>query len=111
MKKRLIILLLVIIIPILIWIASLVKCEVLTYKHGKEFESLYKQTNMLDKQKYCKVLDYSDTCARVYYVGVNRETGNVIWYIKKDGNWELDEWDTVWSKTGSADGFIWPYIR
>lgn len=62
---------------------------------------------MLNEQKYCKVLDYSDTSARVYYVGVNRETGNVIWFIMKDGNWGLDKWHTVWSKTGSADGFIW----
>jgi hypothetical protein len=23
----------------------------------------------------------------------------------------MEEWNTIWSRTGSADGFMWPYIR
>lgn len=110
MKKPLVIILISLACPILIWGASLIKCEVLTYQHGEEFMTLYQQTNMLEDQKYYKVLDYSDATARVYYVSVNR-AGNVLSFTKKNGSWELDKWETVWSKSGSADGFIWPYLR
>jgi REP element-mobilizing transposase RayT len=30
----------------------------------------------------------------------------------KDGKWRYTIWErTVWSRMGSADGFLWPYIR
>ncbi len=47
--------------------------------------------------------------ARVYYVG---GTGDILTFSKVDETWELEHngWETVWSKTGSADGFIWPYF-
>lgn len=39
-------------------------------------------------------------------------TRNVIIFEKKNKKWIMESWDeTVWSKTGSADGFIWPLIR
>jgi len=112
MKKPLIIIFIIVACSILIWIASLVKCEVLTFQHWKEFETLYKETNMLGEQEYLKVLDYSDISARVYYVGINRAGGNILRFVKQNGQWVYAEWEeTVWSKTGSADGFMWPYIR
>ena len=79
--------------------------------HGTEFTTLYEETNMLGEQEYLKVLDYSDTLARVYYVGVDDSTGCVLIFVKQDGQWTFDKWDVVWSKTGSADDFLWPYIR
>ena len=108
MKKFLIILLF---LPILFWLASCAKCEVLTYQHGQEFETLYKENTMIGEVDYLKVLDYSDTSARIYYVGINRSDGNTVKYVKQKGQWVCEEWETVWSKTGSADGFVWPYIR
>ena len=27
----------------------------------------------------------------------------------QDGVWVETHWDTVWSRSGSADGIVWPY--
>ena len=37
--------------------------------------------------------------------------GNILTYKKENGSWYFDRWETVWSRSGSADGFVWPYIR
>jgi len=97
---------------LLFWGGSIAKCEILTYLHGKEFETLYKANNMIGEQKYLKVLNYSDTSARIYYVSVNGYGGDILTFVKKGDIWVYDKWErTVWSKSGSADGFIWPYLR
>lgn len=112
MKKLKIILLLIIACPILFWGASYARCELLTYQHGQEFETLYKANNMIGEQEYLKVLDYSDASARIYYVSINGYGGNILKFVKNDGKWVYDSWErVVWSKYGSADGFVWPYIR
>lgn len=92
---------------------SLFKCEFLTAVHGDEFEGLETNTNMLEKSDYLKVLDYSDTDSTVYYVGPNRSYANILSFSRngKTDQWVHVKWDTIWSKSGSADGFIWPYIR
>lgn len=106
----------IIIIPVvcflLFWASSILKCEILTYLHGTEFTTLYEETHMLGEQEYLKVLNYSDTSARVYYVGINKNGGDILQFVKKDGQWTYYKWErTVWSKTGSADDFLWPCIR
>lgn len=99
-------------ILLLIWIASLVRCEVLTNKYGYEFQYAYRDNTMIDEQAYCKVLAYTDTYACVYSVANGRTSGNLLEFVKEDGTqWKFKCWKTVWSTTGSADGFIWPYIR
>ena len=35
------------------------KVEFLIWRHGAEFESLYKMSNMIDGIEYLKVMDYS----------------------------------------------------
>ena len=51
-------------------------------------------------QKYILFLNIISTKYEIYYF---KNTNN---------NWEFDgRWNTVWSKMGSANGFIWPYIR
>lgn len=87
------------------------RVEFLTWKHWAEFASLYKQSNMIDDIEYFKVMDYSKTSARVYYVTKNRTGADLFAYSKKDGQWVLEEWTTIWSRAGSADGFIWPNYR
>jgi hypothetical protein len=111
MKKVLIIVLIVVLFfPIILWIASIIKCETLTYRYWREFEGLEQSTNMLNKSETIKVLDYSNVSARIYYK--DREGGDILRFIKQDGKWVLDKWEkTVWSRTGSADGFMWPYVR
>ncbi|NMC57637.1 MAG: hypothetical protein GYA50_10490 [Eubacteriaceae bacterium] len=111
MKKRIIIAVLIIpCIFTLIWLGAIAKCEILTNLHGNEFTDGYKKTNMLDKIDYLKVLEYSGTTARIYYVG-DGVRGDIIKFIKKDSKWELDKWEgTVWDAIGSADGTAWPYF-
>lgn len=110
MKRKLKILLIISLCLFLsFWGISILRCEVLTIQHGNEFENGYMQTNMISEPDYLKVLNYSNISARVYYV--NKYSGNVISFIKKDSSWHMTEWDTIWSKFGSADDFIWPYIR
>ncbi len=92
------------------WISAIIKCEVLTLQHWTEFEGLEEATNMISNSETIKVLEYSDSSARVYYK--NHEGGNVLIFTKQDGEWVYSEWErTVWSRTGSADDIIWPYIR
>lgn len=112
MKKKRIIIILTIIISffVLFWLGSFIKCEILTARHGQEFSELYKLTNMIDKIDYLKVMEYSKDNARVYYVTEN-SFGNMISFVKYNNNWDMVNWETIWSKSGSADGFIWPYIR
>ncbi|MDL2281331.1 hypothetical protein LJC10_05715 [Selenomonadales bacterium OttesenSCG-928-I06] len=128
MKKLLKILLMlligVVVLFFIYWGAAILKCEYLTCKYGKHFETGYKETNMIDSVGYFKVLDYSDTSARVYYVStykhiyknkeITNRDGNIISFTKKDEQWVYKSWERfVWSSRKSIDDndFIWPYIR
>jgi sensor histidine kinase regulating citrate/malate metabolism len=106
MIKRLI---LILFIPIIIWVVSLAKCEIYTVLYGHDFKDGYKQTHMLCGSQKVKVLKHSDSKAEVYYV--NKEGGDIISFKKVKDQWIMEEWNTIWSRTGSADGFMWPYIR
>ena len=91
----------------------LCRCELLTAVHGREFEGLDLNTGLLERSDSLKVLDYSGTEASIYYVGPGRSYGNVLRFSRdtRADPWNLDGWDTVWSKSGSADGLVWPYFR
>ena len=104
------ILFIILIILILYWLLSLLRCEILTLIHGHKFESNYKENTMIGEIDYLKVLDYSDTTARVYYVGKNKSGGDVLIFKNKNNTWVYDSWEnTIWSRTGSADDVIFPY--
>jgi hypothetical protein len=110
MKKILIILLIPMMCFLLIWGISLARCEIFTLMHGQEFAELYKENTMLGEQEYWRVLDYSETYARVYYVGIKHSGANILSFVKKNDQWKYDKWEsTVWSKGGSASDVIWPY--
>lgn len=86
-----------------------IQAEILTIKYGNEFNDLQKQTNILTEAHYYKVLSYSDEQAKVFYVS---DTGDVIIFKKNaEGNWDYSEWKTIWSNSGSAGEFYWPYYR
>ena len=85
------------------------KVEYLTMKYGDEFVGLEEQTNMLKDSKYLKVFSYNDTYAIVFYVS---DSGDLISFCRdSNNNWKKDEWKTIWSRSGNADEFIWPYYK
>ena len=95
---------------LLVWIVPYIQYETLTAKYGDEFMDLEKNTQMIDEADYLKVLEYSETFARVYYV--SDTGGDILTFCKTDGAWNLERggWKTIWSKYGNADEFIWPYF-
>lgn len=108
MRKKLIILL--VLIPLMIWGGALLKCEVLTFRFGEDFKTIYKENTMLGDIDYFKVLEYSDETARVYYVSKNKSGGDILIFEKRNGNWTFSgQWETIWSDTGSASNVVWPY--
>ena len=85
--------------------APYVKAEYLTSKHGHEFGGLELETNMLDEAKYLKVLEYRKCHAHVLYVGDGYRC--LFFFDEKAGGWERTSYDCIWSKTGSADDFLY----
>ena len=101
---------------VLFWLGSIAVCEYNTYKYGEIFRNI--KIHDISGERYLKgedekvkVLKYQRDIAEIYVVWESK-VGN-IYYFKRDNgnNWMFDHYDTIWSKTGSADKFIWPYIR
>jgi len=96
---------------LLFWGVSTLKCEVLTWQHGRSFPFPNDINSMCGEMDYLKVLKYTDTNARVYYVSDNRSVGNTATFIRHGNNCEYYKWEkTIWSKSGSADDFVFPYF-
>jgi len=93
------------------WFVSIVKCEVLTHKHGDEFDQLWKEETMLIDPEYWKVLKYSSDRASVYYVAPEGKGGTVLFFVRYNGEWIISGWGPGWSQYGTANDLIWPYIR
>ncbi len=111
MKKKLlsIIIISVIVVPIVIWIFSLVKCEILTRKYYDDFEYAYTQNSMLDEMEHFKVLRCDGHSAEVYYVSKGMTGADVLSFENINGIWVETSWKTVWSTPGSASEVIYPY--
>lgn len=84
------------------------RVEILTNKYGDQFQDLYKQTNIISDIEYLKVLKYENDSATICYISREHQSSNVIIFVRQNEVWTLDSWDTIWSKTGTADGFSWP---
>ena len=100
-----------VVILLLILFFPYVKAEYLTAKHGIEFENEYKQIGWIDSLEYFRVIDYESERATVFYVEKNHNTGWRIDFVRIENSWIKDVADCVWSKSGSADNFCWPYYR
>lgn len=115
MKKLKISVLILIGVFILFWICSIAVCEYNTYQYGEIFRRI--KIHDIGGERYLdhcniKVINYGEDYAKVYAVLENDEAGLVYHFVKNEsGDWMFDCYDTVYSKTGSADGFVWPYIR
>lgn len=93
----------------MVWGYALLKCEILTYLHWQEFYGLDKLNAPVIKSETVKVLEYSETKAKVYYV--DDRGGLILEFIKKDEQWISIRSKYVWSQGGTADGLMWPYGR
>ncbi len=96
------------------WIASIIHCEILTAKYSDEYLLDACNNNMVGRLDTLKILDYKPYSYCKAY-GKTNESGNLFILIY-DGyigqpSWNAVYWDTIWSKTGNADGFVYPYIR
>lgn len=113
MKKRFlwIAVAVIVLIPLLAWGGSLLKCEILTAKYHEDFETAYRQNAMLpEKMEYFKVLRCDGKTAEVYYVGKDMTHGDVLSFENQNGVWVETAWNTIWSGTGgSASDVIYPY--
>ncbi len=91
------------------WIASFIHCEYLTATYGHEFEDVHEELSQIVIPSKWKVLKFSESYAEVYFY--SKEGGVVVSLNFENQKWTIDEWIATWSKTGSADDLIWPYIR
>lgn len=85
--------------------------ETNTLLFGKDFKEEYKQTHMISGVQYYKVFYYTGKTAKVYYVDSTPRAGHFVWFKKKDGEWNMETWETVWSDWGSASGVTFPFYR
>lgn len=92
-------------------ILSLCKSRNTHCKIWQFFQNEYQQTGMIDEIEYFRIISYSNEEASVFYVLEDHSAGVVLSYRKEQGSWKLQRWEAIWSTTGSADGFYWPYYR
>ena len=111
MKKRMGLLIAAVIVGslLLIWGASLIRCEILTAKYYDDFADAHAQNTMLGDMEYFKVLRCDGKTAEVYYVGRDMSGGDVLTFENQNGTWVQTDWKTVWSDSGSASDVIYPY--
>ena len=90
------------------WSFSVLKCEYLTYVHKDEF--IYDEE--IKDSALIKILEYKDDYAKLYCINYNVHSGSLCTFKKENDKWIFKSWGrAVWSKHGSADGFMWPYGR
>ena len=99
----------IVLLFLVVWGASLLKCEILTNRYHDELEYAHVENTMIGKINSFKVLKCDGETAEVYYVCDNNTVGNVLEYQKENGEWKEIGWNTIWSKQGSADEMLWPY--
>ena len=108
LKKR--VLTVICMLPVLIWIGSLLKCDIYTVLYSNEFDTVYKEYTMIGEIDYLKVLKYNENEATIYYVSNEKMGGDIVEYLKIDNKWVFHKWKTIWSGSGgSASDVIWPY--
>ena len=103
-KKILVVFLLLFFIALTI---PYLNAEILTNLHGEETKLLYEQTGIILSDNYQKVVKYSDDKAEVLYI-TNNDVSKCN-FVRENGNWVLESWSCISSKSGSASNFIYPF--
>jgi len=109
MGKRFTAGLIIVVVLVIALVAPYIKNEYLTARYGDQFEELYKQTTMIERVDYLKVMEYTPTHAKICYV-TKGENINVIEFSKiGSDDWQISAWRCMWSSTGSAGEFMYPF--
>lgn len=130
-KKYKIVFIISIILLILLIFRPYYSVNSLTKKYASEFSELYRDNGFYEDIEYFKVLKYrneqvdikclsneklkntldnlNDDYAVVLYVEENHSSSSLYIFYDEDGQWKLLDWYLVWSNSGTADGFMWPY--
>ncbi len=114
MSKKEKIFILILLIPVLLWVCSLLKCEVLTAIYGKEIKECYQKSeylqNAIGEIDYFKILNRDGDEICVYFVTKEHKTAEIV-IFEKNEEVKVERWArTVWSGCGgSASEVIWPY--
>lgn len=96
---------------IIIWLLSLLFCDIMTLIYGESLVQMQNRPTMLSNPEYIKVLKCNCDIAKLYYVEEGMAGGHVLYLEKVDGLWTAYQWDCIWSgRGGSASGVIYPYI-
>ena len=66
---------------------------------------------MISDVEYYKVFYYTGEKAKVYYIDGSVRAGHFVWFENQNGEWNMINWDTVWSEQGSASGITFPFYR
>ena len=90
----------IVLLVLVVWGASLLKCEILTDKYYDELEYAHIENTMIGKINFFKVLECDGETAEVYYVCDNNNSGNVLKYQKKNNQWK----ETNWIASGQSRG-------
>ena len=108
MKKRIgIAISAIIAVFLVVWVGSLIRCEILTKTHYSDFCTAHEDNAWICDAAYFKVLRCDGNTAEVYYV--SNDLGAVLEFCKKDSIWEETGWRAVWATHGSASETVWPY--
>ena len=108
------------VIPSLVWGCALAKNLVLTIMHKDEIETMQfaEYEEALPQFDWYRVTAYSDTKIEIYFVNtMGKDTdyaykigGKMICTKAADGWHHTDMVNSIlWSGSGSADNYIWPY--
>ena len=107
------------------------KISDLTEKYGTEFEELYSENGFYNAIEYLKIIQYRNEKVDIYYldndklkkelsdlnnnyavvlyVEENHSSASLFIFYDENGQWKLVNWNSIWSISGTADGFMWPY--
>ena len=73
----------IILMFIVFWLSSIIRCEYLTACYGDQFANAYREHTMIATPDYIKILSYTDISAEVYYVKKGAG-GNVLLFERTD---------------------------
>lgn len=114
MKRKLVNICMIVLLILDPWIVSLIHCEILTAKYSSdELIAVCEENDMIGEVDTLKVLEQEPLLLKVYVK--NEQGGHVMWLEEHlsmpQKQWKVVYWWVIWSKEGSANEIIWPYIR